>query len=133
MTTVEMTKIHLCDSCVSNYPECNATIENINFGDGIGKDNVCACSVYMTQHGAVEKFKLIKEKQAALSKEADEIINRLPDLVMYQNDDSTWTRFSKIDNLKELEEKGSFFRASSINRYTTKVETLKNKPKELTL
>jgi hypothetical protein len=72
----------------------------------------------------------IKEKIENFSKQKTEIENSLPEKVIYQNSDGTWTRFSKIDNLLELEEKGSIFRASITNRYTTKVEMLKNQPKE---
>lgn len=39
-------KIHLCDSCEKCYPECDAKSENIIFGNGIGEDNICACSKY---------------------------------------------------------------------------------------
>lgn len=81
---------------------------------------------------AVERLKEIKSSIDSLSKERQEIENTLDDQIIYQNTDGTWTRFTKIDNIQELIEKGTMFRASSINRYTVKLETLKNKPKELT-
>ena len=83
----------------------------------------------MTEKAQVEQLKLLKEEMTVLSDKKTEIENRLPESVIYQNEDGTWTRFTKIDNLKELEEKGSIFRASITNRYTTKLETLKNQPK----
>lgn len=37
-------KIHLCDSCVYNFPNCNA--ENIEFGNGKGTDNIIKCDMF---------------------------------------------------------------------------------------
>ncbi len=67
-----------------------------------------------------------------LSKEKQDIIALFPDSakVTYQNDDGTYTRFTKIDNLEELKEKGFIYRAVDTYRFTTKLENLKNKPKE---
>lgn len=79
----------------------------------------------------VERLKAIKAQIEELSKEKKEIEDRLSGLEIYQNDDGTWTRFSKVDNMKELEKTGQIYRAAPINRYSTKLETLKNKPKEL--
>lgn len=39
------TKINLCDTCKDCVPECNP--EKIEFGDGIGNDNVIDCSKYI--------------------------------------------------------------------------------------
>lgn len=79
----------------------------------------------------VERLKQIKIEQEKLSNEQAEIVNKLGDILCYQNQDGTWTRFTKIDNIKELQEKGTVFRSNSFNRYSTKVEVLKNKPKEM--
>lgn len=38
------TKRHLCDSCCNNFPTCIS--EKIEFGDGLGNDNVIECSGY---------------------------------------------------------------------------------------
>ena len=78
----------------------------------------------------VERLKQIKEQMALLSKEKEEIELKLDEKVIYQNEDGTWTRFTKIDNVEELK-KGNFFRSTIVNRFTTKLETLKRKPKEL--
>ena len=79
----------------------------------------------------VEKLKKLKKQQELLSEEKKKIIEELDDMVIYQNEDGSWTRFTKIDNLQELQEKGQVFRSTSLERYTTKVEILKNTPKEL--
>lgn len=39
-------KVHMCNYCSNEYPTCNP--ELIEFGDGIGNDNVIVCSSYMT-------------------------------------------------------------------------------------
>ena len=36
--------VNLCDSCMWKYPQCK--YDNIIFGDGVGNDNICACSNY---------------------------------------------------------------------------------------
>ena len=79
----------------------------------------------------VERLKEIKEAFSKLSEEKKEIENGLPEQVIYENEDGTWTRWTRTDNLTELMEKGEIFRAAPISRYTTKLENLKNKPKEL--
>jgi hypothetical protein len=38
------TKINLCDSCLNEFPTCQP--DRIEFGDGIGNDNVIKCSSY---------------------------------------------------------------------------------------
>ena len=50
--TVSATKklnnqIHLCDSCISNYPNCPARNEDVLFGNGVGNDNICCCAKYL--------------------------------------------------------------------------------------
>lgn len=44
--TAETTKDNLCDTCKYSYPECTADETDIEFGDGIGNDNICICEVY---------------------------------------------------------------------------------------
>lgn len=41
------TKINLCDTCGNNYPECDVPIVDLEFGDGVGNDNVIVCSGYV--------------------------------------------------------------------------------------
>lgn len=78
----------------------------------------------------IERLKAIKEQMNALNAEREAIELEVDEKVIYQNEDGTWTRFTKIDNIEELK-RGTLFRSTSVNRYTTKLETLKNKPKEL--
>lgn len=42
--SIENNSIHLCDSCLNKYPECDAV--EIIFGDGRGDDNICCCNKY---------------------------------------------------------------------------------------
>ena len=35
---------NLCKSCCHEYPTCDA--DDIIFGNGVGNDNICACSNY---------------------------------------------------------------------------------------
>lgn len=79
----------------------------------------------------VERIKAIKAEEELLRKERKALEETLPDQVIYPNPDGTWTRWTRTDNLTELLEKGEIFRAAPIGRYSTKLENLKNKPKEL--
>lgn len=38
------TKIHLCDTCIYQVPECEP--DKIEYGDGFGNDNIIECSQY---------------------------------------------------------------------------------------
>jgi len=83
----------------------------------------------------IERLRQIKEQRTKLSDEYNEIIQNLPESFVYKSDkledsDKPFIRFTKIDNLSELTEKGSIFRAIETQRFTTKIETLKNEPKE---
>lgn len=40
-------QVHLCDSCSYTYPECPSVYTDVIFGNGIGNDNICACSKYL--------------------------------------------------------------------------------------
>jgi len=40
------TKIHLCNTCKSKIPTCNAIYEDIEYGNGWGNDNVMGCKCY---------------------------------------------------------------------------------------
>lgn len=39
-------KVNLCDSCRFTYPSCPSETQDVIFGNGIGNDNICACSKY---------------------------------------------------------------------------------------
>lgn len=41
------TKDNLCDTCILSYPTCPAYETDIEFGDGIGEDNVIDCTYYV--------------------------------------------------------------------------------------
>lgn len=47
-------RLHLCESCTKEYPECDATIDGIEFGSGISNDNIIGCSAYVNRWKAHE-------------------------------------------------------------------------------
>jgi len=54
---MDNTKINLCDTCTFNYPECDAIVEDIRFGDGKGNDNIILCKYYKPNYKKViERF-----------------------------------------------------------------------------
>lgn len=66
LPTVSATKklnnqIHLCDSCISNYPNCPAENKDVLFGNGVGNDNICCCAKYLVSadrpHGEWKVYK----------------------------------------------------------------------------
>lgn len=73
----------------------------------------------------------IKDTLDKLYEEQQAILEKIDEQIIEQNEDGTWTRFNKVDNVKALIETGSFFKATSVNRYSADIKTLKNKPKEL--
>ena len=42
-------RLHLCESCAKEYPECDATIDGIEFGNGVGNDNIIGCTAYVNR------------------------------------------------------------------------------------
>ena len=40
------TKINLCDICKFNFADCKSTHEMVEYGDGIGNDNIIKCPIY---------------------------------------------------------------------------------------
>lgn len=42
-------RLHLCESCAKEYPECDATVDGIEFGSGVGNDNVIGCMAYVNR------------------------------------------------------------------------------------
>jgi len=129
-------KVNLCETCVHQFPECKSTDEDVEYGNDIGNDNICECKIYIdkrTNEGQkylVELLKENKEKTEALYKERDDLEKRLPEKVIYQNEDGTWTRFTKTDNFKTIEEIGIVWKSTSFGRFSTKIDgSLKNEPK----
>ena len=47
MNEIQNNKVNLCDSCSQVYPDCTSKPEDVYLGDGIGHDNICACSEYV--------------------------------------------------------------------------------------
>ena len=39
-------KVNLCDTCKYKIPECDALMEHVTFGTGIGNDNIITCTYY---------------------------------------------------------------------------------------
>ena len=42
-------RLHLCESCAKEYPECDATVDGIEFGSGVGNDNIIGCTAYVNR------------------------------------------------------------------------------------
>lgn len=40
-------QVHLCNSCKYEFPVCPIKNDDIVFGNGVGDDNICACSKYV--------------------------------------------------------------------------------------
>jgi hypothetical protein len=47
----------------------------------------------------------------------------------FQNPDGTWTRVTSVDNKEAIED--GFYKIVRVDRFSVKIETLKNMPKEL--
>ena len=43
---MENNHVHLCNSCCKSYPQCSDDEHAIEFGDGVGGDNICCCNKY---------------------------------------------------------------------------------------
>lgn len=69
---------------------------------------------------------LYKQKAELTKKFMEENPNRF---AAFQNEDGTWTRITSTDNKEAIEE--GFFKTVRVDRFSVKIETLKNMPKEL--
>jgi hypothetical protein len=79
----------------------------------------------------VERLRAIKAEMDVLSKEKLEIENSLPDLVIYKTEEEKpYIRFTKIDNIKELQEGRTVWKSAGVEKISTKIESLKHEPKE---
>ena len=47
-------RLHLCESCTKGFPECEATVDDIEFGCGVGNDNIIGCAEYVNRWKAQE-------------------------------------------------------------------------------
>ena len=83
------------------------------------------------QRRIINELIRVKEDMVKLENLKKKLENQLPDLVCSQNTDKTWVRYKKVDNLQELESKGKVFHQSYFNRFTSKIDILKNMPREL--
>ena len=79
----------------------------------------------------IERLKQIKEEKALLQTEQEDIELNLTDLEIYENEDSTWTRFTRNNNIQDLYNGKTVWKSCGFSQYSTKIEILKNKPKEL--
>jgi len=52
-TLAKNSKEHLCDTCSKIYPDCSyaadiaGDVQEIEFGDGVGRDNIISCNTYV--------------------------------------------------------------------------------------
>ena len=79
----------------------------------------------------IERLKEIKIEQSKLSVEKADLVSKLNVFEAYQNDDGTWTRYTNVDRIEALKTEGKFLSIDYFDRFQTKIEILKNKPKEL--
>lgn len=79
----------------------------------------------------VERLKQIKEETDKLHEERRVLESEVDDLIIYQNEDGTWTRFTKTNNIEELQEGKTVWKSCGMEKFSTKIENLKNEPKEL--
>lgn len=71
--------------------------------------------------------KLYEEKSELIKTAIKELGTSQP--LIKQNDDGTWTRINFVDNQERIQE--GYYEFIKVERYSVKVEILKNKPKEL--
>lgn len=64
-------RLHLCESCTKEYPECEATINDIEFGCGVGNDNVIGCTAYVNRWKAQEPRVMTREEYSEWCKMPD--------------------------------------------------------------
>ena len=50
-------QVHLCDFCKYNYPECLTEGSDVIFGNGMGHDNICACTKFEIKQERTAKVK----------------------------------------------------------------------------
>lgn len=82
----------------------------------------------------VDSLIAIESQLTELYKQKNELVAQFPKefpegFTAFQNPDGTWTRISVADNATKLDE--GFFKTVRVERYSLKIETLKNMPKEL--
>lgn len=37
---------HLCDHCFGTFPECEVSGDDMDFGNGLGQDNIVGCPLF---------------------------------------------------------------------------------------
>lgn len=72
---------------------------------------------------------LVGKKSGLISSFCDEYSPEAELRVIKQNDDGTWSRLTITDNVEAV--KTGFWKSVKVDRFSTKLETLKNKPKEI--
>ncbi len=40
------TKANLCDTCMLHPAECNTELDKLEYGNGVGNDNIIGCTAY---------------------------------------------------------------------------------------
>lgn len=88
----------------------------------------------MDQEKFIEQLVDLEERSTAIQGEKTKLINDFkessPDgLAIKQNEDGTWTRVTVTDNKEKIDE--GFWKMVKVERFSVKIDNLKNKPKEL--
>lgn len=82
----------------------------------------------------IKELLQVENQLSELYKKKNDLVAKFPKaypqgFTAFQNEDGTWTRLSVTDNAEKINE--GFFKSIRVERFTLKVETLKNIPKEL--
>jgi hypothetical protein len=77
-----------------------------------------------------EKIDFLYDQQTELVKEMLGSSEKFIDHIYIDGLDKPWMRITLTDNMNVFKENNAVFRMATINRYESKVEFLKNEPKE---
>jgi hypothetical protein len=97
---------------------------------------VKTAKVYSNKKQLIDQITEVEEKIKELMNEKTELLNYAMDgelvdelKLVSQNSDGTWTRVTVFDNALQMNE--GFWKSVKVERFSSKIETLKNPPKEL--
>ncbi|MDD4292013.1 MAG: hypothetical protein PHX51_07260 [Clostridia bacterium] len=93
--------------------------------------------IVITDPAIIERYKAIEKSLQIAYEEKEKLLRAIQTKyateseikVCSMNEDGSWNRLTVVDNIVALNE--GFWQPVKVNRYSTKLESLKNKPKEL--
>jgi len=75
-------------------------------------------------HNKIVKDKIYEDQEAVIQE-----LLKIKEPLVIENEDGTWTRIAITDNAENLDK--GFYASARVSRYSTRVDVLKNMPKEL--